>query len=256
LLGQLPGNIESQLVILAPLGKDSPTRVRGRMENPEEPVVRFLKILQSGSRRQLFALLPTLAVVRSAFFLRPLLKLLRCNDRYRQEFAALALGAQGDPGCINPLFQLFEDEALFQGPGSHRLQAAVLFALGDTGLEQAVSPLISIYGLAGRRDRFAKRRKRLVLSALGALAQQSCTPAERELIHLCRDSPDELGAFAISELAVAYWHRPTAVPDTVLHEIISTARQGSGEKRKAALSALSNLADLGCPAAERFFRRG
>jgi HEAT repeat protein len=227
---------------------------KGRMEDRDGPVVRFLKIIQTGSRRKLFAILPHITVTRSPLFLAPLLKLLRCRDRYRQEFAALALGAQGYPSCVEPLWRLFQDESLLRGPGSQRLQAAVIFALGDTGLEEAVSPLISIYTLVGGQgDRFAKRRKRLVLSALGALAQQSCPAAERELIHLCRDNPDELGALAISELTVAYWHRPKKIPDTVLQEIVNCARQGSPERKKAALSGLSNLADLGCPGAERFF---
>jgi HEAT repeat protein len=224
------------------------------MENHDDTVERYLKVLKSGSRRQLFALLPSLAVVRSTAFVYPLLRLLRRKDRYRQEFAALALGVQGDPRCIEPLRRMFEEETLFQGPGSQRLQAALVVALGDTGLEEAVDPLISINASAGRQgDRFAKRRKKLVLSALGALAQQSCASAERELVRLSRDNTDELAAQAICELAVAYWHRPKEIPDTSLQGIIQAARHGLGARRKAALSALSNLADLGCPTAERFF---
>ena len=61
-----------------------------------------------------------------------------------------------------------------------------------------------------------------------------------------------LRAQAVRELAVAYWHRPNEVPETVFHAMTVLAGDDSDEVRGAALSALSDLAQLGCEAAEQY----
>ena len=74
----------------------------------------------------------------------------------------------------------------------------------------------------------------------------------KELTRLMREKDIELRAQAVMELAVAYWHRPSELPETVLHEMISLTEDDSEEVRQAALSSLSDLAQLGCQAAERY----
>ncbi len=211
-----------------------------------------LKILKEGHEKQLYEALPHISIVRSPLFFEPLLKLLQSGSREQREFSSVALGSLGDPRAIEPLYQVFMRPATFKGKGTGSLQASIIHALGEMGDGKAVELLLNIYKLASRGTPLISCRKSWVLSAIGNLAQQGTVIAVKELTSLMREKNTELRAQAVMELAVAYWHRPSELPETVLREMISLTEDDSEEVRQAALSSLSDLAQLGCQAAERY----
>ena len=215
----------------------------------EKLIQTCLSILLEGKAKKLYEVLPHISVVRSPLFLEPLLKLLQSGNRNQKEFAAIALGSLGDARAIEPLYKVFVKPSTFRGKGSQSLQASIIHALGEIGDEQAIEPLQAIYKGEGVA---ALRRKGWILSALGNLAQQGHVVAVKELTRVMKEKDPALRAQAVRELAVAYWHRPNEVPETVFHTMTVLAGDDSDEVRGAALSALSDLGQLGCQAAEQY----
>ena len=213
-----------------------------------------LRILKEGRAKQLYEVLPHISIVRSPLFLEPLLKLLQAGNQQQREFAAMALGSLGDPRAIEPLYKIFMEPATLRGSGTECLQASIIHALGEIGDEQAIKPLLEIERLDSRGSPLVSRRRSWVLSAIGNLAQQGNLSAVKELTQVMKQKDTGLRAQAVMELAVAYWHRPGELPETVLQEMISLVEDDSEEVCEAALSSLSDLAELGCQAAERYIR--
>ena len=217
----------------------------------EELIQTCLTILSQGKEKQLYEVLPHISIVRSPSFFEPLLKLLESDKRYQQEFAAVALGSMGDGRAIEPLFKAFMKPSSLRGSEGQSLQATIIHALGEIGEEQALQPLLEIYDLAPG-SQLSSRRRSWILSAMGNLAQQGNMMAVKELTRLMRDEDSLLRAQAVTEMGVAFWHRPSEVPETVLQEIISLTRDPSEEVQTAALAALADLAKLGCQGAKQY----
>ena len=91
-----------------------------------------------------------------------------------------------------------------------------------------------------------------VLSAIGNIAQQGSMLGVKELTRLMRNEDTELRAHAVNELAVAFWHRPNDLPDTVLQQMLSLTRDKAQTVRNAATWSLFDLADLGCSSARQY----
>ena len=217
----------------------------------EKLIQTCLSILVEGKDKKLYEVLPHISIVRSPLFLEPLLQLLQSRNRNQKEFAAVALGSLGDAQAIEPLYKVFVEPSTFRGKGSQSLQASIIHALGEVGDGQAIEPLQAIYKREGNA---AVRRKAWVLSALGNLAQQGNVGAVKELTRVMKEKAPALRAQAVQELAVAYWHRPNQVPETVFHVMTVLAGDDSDEVRGAALAALSDLGQLGCQAAEKYIQ--
>ena len=221
--------------------------------NRKQLIQRCLEILEKGDEEKIYEILPHLRIVRSPTFLSPLLRLLKSGSANQAEFAALALGSLGDPAAIDPLCELFKKLVPGKDKGEKEsLQAHIIQALGEIGDDAAVGPLRRIYQMKAGSEELVNRRKTWVLEAIGCLAQQGCVTAVKELIGLMREEKGELRAQVITELGVAYWHRPNELPETVLHEMVSLTEDRTGEVKRAARSALSALARLGCNAAQAY----
>lgn len=228
---------------------------RGKdIENREKLIETCLQIIEGGDEKELFEILPHISIVRSPSFIDPLLRLLKEGNREQQEFAALALGSLADSRCIEPLYEVFVETAETKGRGSQSLQTAIIVALGESGSDLAVDSLLRIYNLRVKNDSFGLRRRRLVLSALGALAQQGCARGEQELVRFMESQNPTIRAQAVIELSVTYWHRPNEISTEVLEQMRSLVEDRSTTVRNAALSSLTNLADLGCRAAANYFK--
>lgn len=167
----------------------------------------------------------------------------------------MALGSLGSEASIEELWKALE-EALDQPTrGSETVQAAIISSLGELGNERGVEPLMKVYRKDSGEDSFRIERKLLVIAALGQLAQQDIVSAQQQLAWIINEEEPRFQVPAISELSVAFWHCPNAIADTILHKIASLTDHPSAEVRRAATSALSNLAKLGCEAAEEMFRK-
>ena len=73
------------------------------------------------------------------------------------------------------------------------------------------------------------------------------------LTELVTHDDPEIQAQALSELSVAYWHRPNEVSDSILQKIYELTTHHETIVAESALAALQNLADVGCRRAEAFF---
>lgn len=220
------------------------------MGDRKQLIQHCLEILEEGDEGQIYEILPHLRIVRSPTFLAPLLRLLETGSGNQVEFAAMALGSLGDPAAIEPLFEVFK--GLAGKTGTESQQAHVIQALGEIGDDAAMEPLQQIYRMRSGSRKLQVERKRRVLEAMGCLAQQECVTAVKELIGLMREERGTPQAQAITELGVAYWHRPQELPETVLHAMISLAEDRDEEVKRSARSALSNLARLGCERAHAY----
>ena len=222
--------------------------------NREKLIRTCLRILQNGTQRQRYGVLPHIRVLHSPAFVAPLLELLQSTEKDQQQLAALALGSLGDPQTVQPLFEAFMN-SVNSGAANRSLQTAIIVSLGEIGEGNAVEPLLKIYELSASSGNFVLRRKKLVLIALGNLAQQGCRQAEGKLRQFLREETAGLQAQALSELCVAYWHRPHELSEELCREMLSKIESPAEEVREIALSSLSTLADLGCQGAEGYFSR-
>ena len=226
-------------------GKDIGTR--------EQLIQTCLRVVETGTAEERERILPHMSVIRARRYVAPLLKLLQSADSAEKEFAALALAGLGDPRAIEPLASLFDDPETFQDADSEALETAIIFALGEIGDGQAVEPLLKIYQMRLRPDESRLERRCCVLSSLGSLAQQGSELAQNELNSFTKDGDVAIRVLAVTEMTAAYWHCATEVPGTVLDQLLSLAQGEPEEVRRAALSSLSTLANLGCREAEELF---
>jgi len=224
-------------------GKD----IKGRDELRET----CLSIIESGSHPEIYNILPHLRILRSPDFLEPLLELLREGNTDQKAAAAMALGSLGDERAIEHLKETFQQSE----PASDALQAAIIEALGEFGSERAVEIIVELYKLDSSRDDFGPQRAHLAIAALGQLAQQGVTAAEEELLQLMADPSEAVRIQAVTELSVAFWHRPAEIPEKLLSKITAVATEDTDEVRMAARSSLSNLAQLGSLAAEELLSK-
>jgi hypothetical protein len=92
-----------------------------------------------------------------------------------------------------------------------------------------------------------------IIESLGAIAQQGGSRSLDALVELVTHDDPEIQAQALSELSVAYWHRPNEVSDSVLERIYVLTTHPEAIVAESALAALQNLADVGCRRAEAYF---
>ena len=230
------------------------TLYRGKDIGSREQLIQTcIRVVETGSAEERYRILPHMSVIRARRYLTPLLKLLQSSDLAEKEFAVLALGGLGDPRAIEPLASLFDDPRNFKDAKSESLGIAAVFALGEIGDELAVEPLLKIFQMRLGPDDLRLDRQCSVLSSLGSLAQQGSERAQNALQEFALEGQVATRVLAVTELAAAFWHRATEVPDSVLDQMVALARAGQQEVHKAAISSLSILASLGCTAAEEFF---
>jgi HEAT repeat protein len=179
------------------------------------------------------------------------LELLRTGNIDQKAAAAMALGSLGDERAMEHLREAFQTLEI----GSDTLQAAIIEALGELGSERAVEILVELYRSGSSVDEIQPQRAHLAIAALGQLAQQGVTTAEDELLHLMSDSSETNRIQAVTELSVAFWHRPNQIPERLLQKILEVARNDTLDVKMAAKAALSNLAQLGSADAARLLSR-
>lgn len=229
-----------------------PPRKKRPQEFSNEIVEDCLRIMATASGKDLFEIIPRVGVLRDPRFSEPLTSLLAHKDLKHREFAAYAMGAMGDRQFLEPLRQAFNEALLLKGSRAEELQVAVIEAIGAIGDDGAVEFFMPILRKpAGNRQEL--QIQRWMLEALGAIAQQGGEASLAALLELTLHQVPKLRAQAISELSVAYWHRPNKIPSRVLSRICESARDRDSSVSESAIAALQSLADVGCRRAETMF---
>ena len=204
------------------------------------------RLLLKGDSETLFSILPHISLLRCRSFLKLLSRLLGSRVRSKQIFAAMALGAVACPEGLIPLTDRFDEPSTLTGRGSCSLQTAIIVAIGEIGSEQGVAALQKIFAYQEAGDGFTRKRRRVVVSALGKLLQQDVQAGREALQEMLKDEEPGVRAQAALELGTGYWHIPDKVPEEVLEALINSSQDASVEVRMAAFSAIYGLAEVGC----------
>lgn len=200
----------------------------------------------------LFEIIPRVGVLRDVRFHQPLLEMLFQKDIKRREFAAYALGAMGNLEFVEPLKRAFLESQKLKGFGSREFQIAVIEAIGAIGDDAAVDFFLPIVRTSAATKTFGKIPQ-WIIESLGTIAQQGGARSLQALLDLAGHSNPEVQSLAISELSVAYWHRPNEIEDSTLELIYELTKDHSPTVAESALAALQSLADVGCRRAEKLF---
>ena len=221
-----------------------------------------LGIMESGDIEDLFEIIPRIGVLRDSRFNEPLIDLLAHNDIKRREFAAYSMGAIGKRIFLEPLKKAFLEAKQLKGFGAQELQIAIIEAIGAIGDDDAVDfflPALQAFCAAKvarerkSASRSAGRMSKWIIESLGAIAQQGGLRSLEALLELTAHDDPEIQAQALSELSVAYWHRPNEVADLTLEKIYELTTHQEAIVAESAMAALQNLADVGCRRAEIYF---
>ena len=219
-----------------------------------------LSVMESGAIEDLFEIIPRIGVLRDSRFTAPLLELLEHENIKKREFAAYSMGAIGDRGFLEPLKKAFVKARQVKGHGARELQIAIIEAIGSIGDDAAVDFFLptlktccATKAAEGKRAKSAGKMSQWIIESLGAIAQQGGCRSLEALVELAVHDDPEIQSLALSELSVAYWHRPNEVADSTLKIIIELTKHPKAMVAESALAALQNLADVGCCRAEEFF---
>jgi len=208
--------------------------------------------METGSAVDLFAIVPRIGVLRDPRFKKPLLELLAHKDLKKREFAAYAMGALGDREFLEPLKGAFCELRDTKRAHAEDLLIAIIESIGEVGDDAAVEFFLPLLREPAQ-GKHALQMRRWIVESLGSVAQQGGTRSEATLLELTGHEDPNLRAQAISELSVAYWHRPERVPQEILSRICEMMRDQDRAVAESALAALQSLADVGCTRAERLF---
>jgi HEAT repeat protein len=226
----------------------------------EEMISECLSVMESGTNEDLFEIIPRIGVLRDPRFTEPLLGLLENGNVKRQEFSAYSMGAIGDRRFLEPLKKAFIKAKQIKGFGARELQIAIIEAIGAIGDDAAVDFFLpalktccATKATEGKRGKNAGKMSQWIIESLGAIAQQGGSRSLQALAELAAHDDPEIQAHALSELSVAYWHRPNEVEDSTLNQIVELTRHPEAIVAESALAALQNLADVGCRRAEALF---
>jgi hypothetical protein len=219
----------------------------------EKLIQNCLLTLESGDLEDLFEIIPRIGVLRDQRFHKPLIQMLSQKDPKRCEFAAYAMGAMGNREFLQPLKKAFQDAQKMKGSGAQECLIAIIEAIGAIGDDAAVEFFMPI--LNGSDASAHGRMLRWIVESLGAIAQQGGPRSTQALIEITEHHNPELRAQALSELAVAYWHKPNEIEESTIQRILKLTRDKNEMVAESALAALQSLADVGCRRAEKLFSR-
>lgn len=214
-----------------------------------------VEILRSGDLATCYEILPRICVSRDDRMLPLLREMLSCGDRGREELAICALAALADEEAVPWLLAKFQTPELFYGAGCQRFQTALIDALAEIGSDTATPGLMEIFRLQIVRDNFRRKRQVIVMEALGAIAQQDGEKALAELVLLLDHRDFVIRAKAVSNVTTAFWHRPNDIPTPLFDKLLSLFGDTDYYVQYSLISAMENLADIGCERAAELFSK-
>ena len=213
----------------------------------------YVELLKSKDINSCFDLIPTIGVCKDRRFFPYFKDFLFSGDRRKEKLAICAFAAMADREALPFLFKKFEDPSVFKGKGSHEIQTALLEAIGDIGDDDATEGLMKIFNIQIKNDNFRRKRKVFVVETLGDIARQGGQKALSKLVELLDDEDFLVRATAITSISSAFWHRPNEFPPQIFERLLSLFKDSNLYVQYSLLSALENLADLGCKQAMELF---
>jgi len=216
----------------------------------EELIQNCLLIMESGDIEDLFEIIPRIGVLRDRRFHDPLMRILSQNELKRCEFAAYAMGAMGNHEFLEPLKKAFLEAQKMKASGAQEFLIAIIEAIGSIGDDAAVDFFLPILK---RGEAVHTRMLRWIVESLGTIAQQGGSRSIRALLEITEHRSPELRAQALSELSVAYWHKPNEIEDATIRRMLDLTKDKNPLVAESALAALQSLADVGCRKAEKLF---
>lgn len=209
--------------------------------------------LRSAPVRDVYEILPRICVCKDKGLLPVVAELLFSGDREREELAACTMAALCDPEGLPHLFGKLDRADTFRGAGSLRLQTAILEAVGEIGDDSASEKLLELFGRRLKGDRFLRKRRVIILDALGSIALQGGQSAVDILVGFLDHEDFLVRANTLTNLSNAFWHRPNELPLPVFEKMLTLFRDSNLYVQYALISALENLADVGCRMAADIF---
>jgi hypothetical protein len=104
----------------------------------DDPLISHcLDVLRNGPLDDCYKIIPRMGVTKDRRVLPVLRELLFSGERCREQLAVCGLAAMGCGETLPWLFQKLRDASVFRGPGSQKLQAAILDAVGEIGDDAA-----------------------------------------------------------------------------------------------------------------------
>jgi len=228
----------------------------------EEMIHDCLGIIDSGDVEELFEIIPRIGVLCDTRFHKPLIELLKRGDAKKREFAAYSMGAMADPAFLEPLKKAFQEANRNKRFGSSELRIAIIEAIGAIGDDAAVDFFLPTLKSCCTKKSSTTRKGasksaammgKWIIESLGTIAQQGGDKSLHALVELAEHPDPEIQAQALSEISVAFWHRPDEVEDSILEKILELTTHPESIVADSALAALQNLADVGCGRAETYF---
>jgi len=200
-----------------------------------------------------YDILPYVSVTKQKCLLPLFREYLHHDERDVQLLAVCALGAVGAAEAVPWLLDILNREETQHGPGCQKLQTNLLHALAEIGDDGASIPLMELFGMQKPGDNFRRKRRLIIIDALEGIARQGGTVALQQLL-VCLDHEDFLiRANAVSSIAAAFWHRPNEIPENIFNRLLELLNDRDLYVQYSLISALENLADIGCERAMDLF---
>lgn len=228
---------------------------RDRIESQagEELYYHCLKFLKNKDLDSCYDILPHISVIKDPRLLPIFREYLESGERECMELAACALAALGDKAAVPWLMKLFDNPAIFSGPGCQKFQAVILDAIGEIGHDSASDPLLDLFHRHIPGDRFRRKRRLIIVEVLGAIAQQGGERALHHLVDLMEHQDFMVRANAVTNISLAFWHRPNDLPREIFDRMLTLFKDSDLYVQYSLLSALENLDDVGCRLASDLF---
>lgn len=222
-------------------------------DKKEEQFKRCFEILKFGTLDECYEIIPHLSILRDNRFLPLLESFLESENEKVREMAICAVCAIGTYEALKILIDRFEEEHLL---GNINLQILIVDSVGEIGFEEGVDFLISIFDKRFRSEKECKKVKVSVIESLGAMGQQGSEKAIKFLENLLDHKDSIIRANAITSITTAYWNRPNDIPEDLFNKLISKFDDTNYFVVYSLISALENLADIGCKKAMEIFPEG
>jgi HEAT repeat protein len=157
----------------------------------------------------------------------------------------------GNREFLDPLKTALLESPKMKGFGAEEFQIAIIEAVGSIGDDAAVDFFLPLLKSCGQAK--GSKTAKWIVESLGSIAQQGGGQSLGALVQLTYHSEPEIQALALSEISVAFWHRPNEIDESILARIYELMSDRSPVVAESALAALQSLADVGCRSAEKLF---